>query len=100
MISHPCTATVLLPLDPFRARENKCGFITHAGQNRRFFFLFSSQKQPEGDTLGDLWSPETPGYSQTQEPQYPDSATTTGSCSDSFFSKKLLAVIYSKGHIL
>lgn len=61
-----------------------------------FFSLFSSQKQPVRDTLGDMWSPETWGYNQTQEPQYPDSATTTtGSCGDSVFSKKYLAVIYS-----
>ena len=60
------------------------------------FSLFSSQKQPARDTLGDMWSPETPGYNQTQEPQYPDSATTTtDSCSDSELSKEHLAAIYS-----
>lgn len=48
------------------------------------------------DTLGGMRSPGTLGYNQTQEPQYPDSATTTtGSCSDSVFSKKVVAVIYS-----
>lgn len=63
--------------------------------------LFSSQKQPEGDTVGDMRSPETQGYSQTQEPQYPDSATTsTGSCIDSLLWEKLLAVIYSNDYKL
>ena len=60
-----------------------------------FFFVFYSQKQPVRDTLGDMWSPETLAYNQTQEPQYPDSAaTTTDSCSDSALSKKHLAAIY------
>lgn len=53
----------------FRAREKKCGFITHAGQNIMcVFVLFSSQKQPVRDTPGDMWSPETWVYNQTQEP--------------------------------
>lgn len=90
MISRPCRTTVLLSFSPFRAREKKSGFITHAGQNRlSLFFLFSSQEQPMGDNLGDMWSPTTQGYNQTQEPQYPDSATTTtDSCCDSGLSKK------------
>ncbi len=51
------------------------------------FFMFSSQKQRE--TPWETWSSETLGYNQTQEPQCPDSATTTtGSCSDSALSKK------------
>lgn len=64
-----------------------------------FFFFFSHfihKKQPVRDNLGDIWSPETLAYNQTQEPQRPDSAaTTTDSCRDSVLSKKHSAAIYS-----
>lgn len=60
------------------------------------FYVFYSQKRPVRDALGDVWSPETLGYNQTQEPQHPDSAaTTTDGCNDSDLSKKRLAAIYS-----
>lgn len=70
-------------------RGNVVSLLTRAKTDCPLFFVFSSQKQPIRDTLGDMWSPETLGYNQTQEPQRPDSATTTtGSCSDSALSKK------------
>lgn len=100
MILHPSSAAIPLSLISFSARRKKCGFTTHVDQNRLLLFFLFSQKQPVRDTLGDMWSPETQGFSQTQLPQCPDSATTTtGSCSDSVFSEKLLAVIYSNDYI-
>lgn len=101
MTLHPSSAAVPFSLVPFRAREKKCGFITHAGQNRLLFLLLFITETAWGGNPGDMWSPKTQGYRQTHEPQYPDSATTsTGSCIDSFLSEKLLAVIYRSDYIL
>lgn len=89
----------MLPLSLHSVRESR-NVVSLLMQPKTDCLFFSShfihKKQPVRDNLGDMWSPETLAYNQTQEPQCPDSAaTTTDSCRDSILSKKHSAAIYS-----
>lgn len=84
-----------LSLHSVRERRNVVSLLMRPKTDCLFFsFLFSHfihKKQPVRDNLGDIWSPETLAYNQTQEPQGPDSAaTTTDSCRDSVLSNTQL----------
>lgn len=59
--------------------------------------FFDSQKQPARDELGDMRTPGALTYNQTQQPECPDSdSTTANSRCDSLLSKKHKTALYRK----